>query len=40
MQAFGLNQISVSRFRFASGGIFDRFQVSGFRFWILLTPET
>jgi len=30
MQAFGRNQISVSRFRFASDGIFDRFRVSGF----------
>jgi hypothetical protein len=30
MQAFGRNQISVSRFRFALDGIFDRFQVSGF----------
>jgi len=28
MQAFGRNQISVSRFRFVSDGIFDRFQVS------------
>jgi hypothetical protein len=26
MQAFGRNQISVSRFRFASDGIFDRFR--------------
>ena len=28
MQAFGRNLISVTRFRFASDGIFDRFQVS------------
>ena len=36
MQAFGHNQISVPRM----GGIFDRCQVSSFRIWGLLTPET